>query len=54
MFLLTKYNAHILKASKMDGELDVTELIDEILFASAFNKLKSLNHSKSKVPLSTS
>ena len=35
MFLLTKYNEYILKAGKMAGELDMTQVIDEILWPSA-------------------
>ena len=31
MFLLVKSNEHILKAGKMGGELDMTEVIDEVL-----------------------
>ena len=31
LFLLVKSNEHILKAGKMDGQLDMTQVIDEVL-----------------------
>ena len=34
MFLLAKSNEHILKAGKMDGQLDMSEVIDEVLWPS--------------------
>ena len=33
MFLLAKFNEHILKAGKMGGELDMTQVLDEVLWS---------------------